>query len=125
MVAFGQKLRYFADLNGPKEGPHENEFWLFSYSEMNITNRVEKVDEKNEVICLVFTFPSWVMILKSNSIKATYVYIYILLYCSYIYNLHIYTIYIYNPTLVKNSSFTLLEIKSDAMLGKLSLSHID
>ena len=25
-VAFGQKLRYFIDQNGPKRGPHENEF---------------------------------------------------------------------------------------------------
>ena len=28
-------------------GPHENEFWAFSNSEVNITNRLEKVDEKN------------------------------------------------------------------------------
>ena len=26
LVAFGQKLRYFTDQNGPKGGPHENEF---------------------------------------------------------------------------------------------------
>ena len=25
-VNSGQKLRYFTDQNGPKEGPHENEF---------------------------------------------------------------------------------------------------
>ena len=37
-VAFGQKLWYFTDQNGPKERPHENESWLFSNSEMNITN---------------------------------------------------------------------------------------
>ena len=36
----------------------------FPNSEMNITNRVEKVDEKNGVICLVFMFPSRVMVLK-------------------------------------------------------------
>ena len=31
---------------------------------MNVTNWAEKVDEKNEVICLVFMFPSWVMVVK-------------------------------------------------------------
>ena len=31
---------------------------------MNITNRAEKVDEKNGVICLVSIFPSWAMVLK-------------------------------------------------------------
>ena len=41
-----------------------NEFWAFSNSEMNITNRLEKVDEKNGVICLVSMLPSWVMVLK-------------------------------------------------------------
>ena len=54
MVAFGPKLRYFTDQNGPKEGLHENEFWVFSNSEwilkmnknMNITSRSEKVDGK-------------------------------------------------------------------------------
>ena len=50
----------FTNQNGSKGGPHENEFWLFSNTKMNITNRVEKVDEKNEVICLVFKFPFWV-----------------------------------------------------------------
>ena len=35
------------DQNGPKGKPHENEFGLFSNSDMNVTNRVEKVDEKN------------------------------------------------------------------------------
>ena len=39
-------------------GPHENEFWAFSNSEMNITNRLEKVDKKNGVICLVSMRPS-------------------------------------------------------------------
>ena len=37
-VASGQKLRYFTDQNGPKRGPHENEFWVLSDSEMNVTN---------------------------------------------------------------------------------------
>ena len=36
----------FRNQNGSKGGPHENEFWLFSNTKMNITNRVEKVDEK-------------------------------------------------------------------------------
>ena len=26
LVAFNQNLRYFTDQNGPKGGPHENEF---------------------------------------------------------------------------------------------------
>ena len=44
---------------------------------MNITNRVEKVDEKNGVICLVFMFPSRVMVLKlskNKSVKTIYIY---------------------------------------------------
>ena len=47
-------------------GPHENEFWVFSNSEMNVTNywSGKKVDDKNEVICLVSMFLSWVMVLK-------------------------------------------------------------
>ena len=57
-VAFGQKLRHFTDQNGPKGGPHENEFFVFSNSEMNVTNRVEKADEKNGIIRLVSMFPS-------------------------------------------------------------------
>ena len=55
------------------------------------TGRTEKVDEKNGVICVVFMFPSWVMIIKlskkvhffnfvltsakkSKHIKAIYIY---------------------------------------------------
>ena len=34
LLAFDQKLRYFTDQNGPKRGPHGNEFWN---SEMNTT----------------------------------------------------------------------------------------
>ena len=58
---------------------------------MNITNRSDKEDEKNEVICLVSMFPSWVMVLKlykkmhflqfctdfskkSKSVKGIYIY---------------------------------------------------
>ena len=32
------KFRSFGDQNGPKGGPHENEFWKFSNTKMNITN---------------------------------------------------------------------------------------
>ena len=63
-VTFGEKLRYFTDQNGTMGGPQENEFWVFWNSEMNATNSAEKVDEKNRVDCLVFMFPSWVMVLK-------------------------------------------------------------
>ena len=37
-VAFGKKFGYFTDQNGPKGGAHENEFRVFSDSEMNVTN---------------------------------------------------------------------------------------
>ena len=46
MVAFGQKLKYFKDQNGPNGRPHENQFWVVSNSEMNNTNRAGKVDKK-------------------------------------------------------------------------------
>ena len=36
--SFCPKLRYFIDQNRPKEGPHQNEFWLFSNTKMNVTN---------------------------------------------------------------------------------------
>ena len=36
----------------------QNQKWILQ------TVRSEKVDEKNEVICLVFMFPPWVMVLK-------------------------------------------------------------
>ena len=32
--------------NGPNGGPHENEFWVASNSEMNIFNTADKVDKK-------------------------------------------------------------------------------
>ena len=32
------KFRYFADQNWPKRWSHENEFWQFSNTKMNITN---------------------------------------------------------------------------------------
>ena len=34
------------------------------------TVRVEKVDEKKGVICLVYMFPSWVMVCKSSKKSA-------------------------------------------------------
>ena len=38
---------YFTDQNKPKGGPRENEFWLYSNTQVNVkTVRVEKVDEK-------------------------------------------------------------------------------
>ena len=41
------KLRYFEDQDGrTKVGLHENEFWQFSNTKMNITNRTQKIDEK-------------------------------------------------------------------------------
>ena len=40
--SFWPKLRYFKNQNGP----HQNEFWLFSNTKMNIKNRVGKADEK-------------------------------------------------------------------------------
>ena len=46
-------------------GPHENEFWVFSNSEMNITDsQIGKSRSRIRVICLVFMFSSWVMVLK-------------------------------------------------------------
>ena len=44
--------------------PHENEFWVFSNSEMNVTNRAEKVDENNGFAWIVFMFHSWVEVFK-------------------------------------------------------------
>ena len=35
--SFCPKLRYFSDQNGPKGGPHQNKFWLFSNEKMNVT----------------------------------------------------------------------------------------
>ena len=45
--SFWSKIEYFTDQNGPKGKPQGNEFGLFSNSDINVTNRVEKVDEKN------------------------------------------------------------------------------
>ena len=55
------------------------------------TVRPEKVDEKNGVICLVFMFPSWVMVLKLSKK------VHILLFCADLYKkyMSIKAIYIY------------------------------
>ena len=37
---------YFAQQNGSQRGPHETEFWLFSNTKINVTNKAQKVDEK-------------------------------------------------------------------------------
>ena len=60
--SFCPTLMYFTDQNGSKGGPNENEFWLFSNSEMNVTNS-GKSGYKNEIICLVSMFLSRVMVL--------------------------------------------------------------
>ena len=58
-------FRYFADQNGPKGWPHENEFWHFPNTKMNITNSYSSKSRlKTGVICLVFFFPSSVMVCK-------------------------------------------------------------
>ena len=85
-------MRYFTDQNGPKRGPYENEFWVFSNTKMNVTNIDSgKSRWKNGVICLASMFPSEVMVLKlskkvhflefcadlskkSKSVKAIYIY---------------------------------------------------
>ena len=62
--SFWPKIEVFYRPEWTNEGPHENEFWSFSNSEMNITNRLGKVDEKNGVICIVSMLLLWVMVLK-------------------------------------------------------------
>ena len=84
------KFRYFADQNGPKGDPMKTNFEFFQIQKwISKTVRAQKVNERNEVICLVSFFPSWVMVLnllkivhflqiraelskKSKSIKAIY-----------------------------------------------------
>ena len=83
-------MRNFKNQNGSKGGPHKNEFWLFSNTKINITNR-SRSRWKKEVICPVFKFLSWVMALnlsrkmnflqfcadfskKPKSVKAIYIF---------------------------------------------------
>ena len=51
-----------------QSGVHKkmNEFFFFFsiFNFRNVTVRVEKVDEKNRIICLVSMFLSWVTVLK-------------------------------------------------------------
>ena len=57
--SFRAKIEVFTDQNGPKGGPHKNEFYVFSNLEMNITNsKSGKSRWKNGIICLVSMFPS-------------------------------------------------------------------
>ena len=55
------KFMYFADQNGITQvGSHENEFWQFSNTRMNITNRAQKVDEKwRHLSHFLFSFLSY------------------------------------------------------------------
>ena len=59
-VTSDKKLRYFTDQNEPKVGPHENEYFEYFQILKYIlqTVRLEKVDRKNRVICLVPMFPT-------------------------------------------------------------------
>ena len=58
------KFRYFVDQNRrTKVGSHENEFWQFSNTKMDITTS-SKSRWKNGVIWPISCFPSWVMVLK-------------------------------------------------------------
>ena len=58
-VAFGQKLRYFTDQNGPKWEHAKMNFLYFQIPKWMLQTVItEKVNEKNEVVCLVSMFPS-------------------------------------------------------------------
>ena len=60
----------FANQNGSKGGPHEDEFWVFTNTKMNITNRVEKVVEKMrsfvKFLSFLPEFPSFNLSRKVN-----------------------------------------------------------
>ena len=64
------KFKYFADQNRSKGGSHENEFWEFSDTKINITDSKSSKSgwKKNGVVCLVSFFPSWVMVVKLQKI---------------------------------------------------------
>ena len=65
------QFRYFTDQNGPKElGDHmKTNFDIFQIQKrISQTVRSQKVDEKKGVICQVFFFSSWVMVLKLTKI---------------------------------------------------------
>ena len=63
LVTFAKNCGILQTRIDQKEGPHENEFWIFSNTKMNVTNRVEKEDEKWGHLSFV-KFPSWVMALN-------------------------------------------------------------
>ena len=83
-------MRYFTDENGPKGRLHENEFWLFSNTKMNVTNRAEKVDKKwgylssvrvptlsfgSEILQKMhFFFFNFVLQQEPKSVKVIYIY---------------------------------------------------
>ena len=59
------KLMYFADQNGPKRGPHENEFLQFSNVKLSFLNSLgTKCRWKKWGHFYGFMSPSWVMVLK-------------------------------------------------------------
>ena len=58
-------MRYFIDQSGPKEDHMIMNFDYYQIQKWILqTVRVENMDEKNGVICLVSMFISWVMVLK-------------------------------------------------------------
>ena len=87
--SFCSKLRYFTDQNDKSRCHMKMNFDYFQKWMLQIV-RMEKVDEKNELICLVFMFFSWVVVFhlskkvnllqfcadisKKASIKAIYIF---------------------------------------------------
>ena len=70
MVSFWSKIEVFYRSEGTK-GATTRKWILSIFKFRNEYYKLEKVDEKNGVICLVTIFPSWVMNL---SLKAIYIY---------------------------------------------------
>ena len=65
LTAFTSKIQVFCRPEWPKWAPHENEFWQFSNTKINITNSSSAKNRwKKGVICLVSFFDFWVMVLK-------------------------------------------------------------
>ena len=63
MVSFWSKIEVFYRPEGTK-GATTRKWILSIFKFRNEYYKLEKVDEKNGVICLVTIFPSWVMVLK-------------------------------------------------------------
>ena len=58
---------YRPEHNAKGRGTHETELWRSWNAEMNIpTDRAQKVDGKNGVICLFIVFTPWVMVIKMS-----------------------------------------------------------